>query len=318
MALEGIYAVLPLLIMIGIGFAAAKQPWFGRGGMTCLSKLTINILIPVYMASNVTRLYKDPRELLELLRNLPYPFVIIGTGMALAVLLAVPLKLRPPQRGVFINCAGLSNTVIMGVPVTLSLVGDRGLPYLMMYYACNTTVWWTLGVWLLRREVPGRGARGAAAAIAEVLATPPLMGFLIGILWVVAGLPVPGVLAATMATIGGSVTLVSMICSGAVIRFADFRNIGGVRGLRVLLPYKYLFTPVLAGFLCWLLPMPLLMKQVFFILANMPVMAQLPIMAKEVGTDYEFASLAAAVTTAISMASVPLYIFAMESFRIFE
>ena len=140
---------------------------------------------------------------------------------------------------------------------------------------------------------------------------------MIGILWVLLGIPVPGVMAETMAAISGGVTMLTMLFIGAVIRFADFRNIGKVRSLRVLLPYKYLVTPVLAGFLCWLLPMPLLMKQVFFVQSNMPAMAQLPIMAKEVGTDYEFASITTAVTTTISMATVPLYIFLMEYSGIF-
>ena len=317
MALEGVFAVLPLLIMIGIGFAIAKQPWFGRPGMNFLSKFNMGILLPIYMVSNVTRMYKHPRELLELALNLPYPVIVIGGGLALAAFLVIPLKIRPPQRGVFINGVALSNTVVMGLPVTLSLFGERVLPVVMIYYACNTLIWWTIGVSLLRREAPERVKLGTLATLKEAITTPPLMGFLIGILWVLVGIPMPKFLAEAMWAIGGSVTLVSMVFIGSVIRFADFRNVGKDRNLRILLPYKYFLAPLLAGFLCWLLPMPVLMKQVFFIQANMPSMAQLPIMAKEVGTDYEFASLTTAMTTTISMLTVPFYIFLMDYSGIF-
>ena len=92
---------------------------------------------------------------------------------------------------------------------------------------------------------------------------------------------------------------------------------GKMRDLRVLLPYKYLFSPVLAACVCWLLPVTPFMKQVFFIQASMPAMAQLPIMAKELDSDYEFASVVTALTTTISILTVPLYIFLMEHTGIF-
>jgi predicted permease len=262
-------------------------------------------------------MYKHPRELLELLFNLPYPFIIIGTALVTAAVMAIPLGVRPPKRGVFVNALGLSNTVVMGMPVTLSLLGERALPVVMIYYACNTMTYWTVGIWLMRREVPGRPARGIAASLWEAVTTPPFMGFLIGVLWVLTTLPVPGFLAKTMEMIGNSVTLMCMVFIGSVIRFSDFRNVRKERTLRILLPYKYLLSPALAAFLCWLLPLPLFMKQVFFIQANMPAMAQLPIMAKEVGADYEFASLVTAITTSVSMATVPFYIFLMEYSGIF-
>ncbi len=317
LALEGVYAVLPLLIMIGIGYAVAKKPWFGRTGMNCLSKFNMYILLPVFMFTNVTRMYKQPGDLVDLVRNLPYPIVLIGSGLLIGSVMTLPLRIRAPQRGIFINGVGLSNTVVIGMPVALSLFGEAALPIVMMYYACNTITYWTVGVWLMRRETPNRIVRGLFASLWEVVSTPPLAGFLVGIAWVLLRLPVPRVMQTTMNGIGNSVVLVSMVFIGSVIRFADLSNAGKFRALRILLPYKYLLSPVIACFLCWLLPLPLLMKQVFFIQANMPAMAQLPIMAKEIGADYEFASLATAITTTCSMVAAPLYIFLIEYSGVF-
>ena len=52
--------------------------------------------------------------------------------------------------------------------------------------------------------------------------------------------------------------------------------------------------------------LPLLMKQVFFVQAMMPAMTQTPILAGAYGADSEYAGLVTALTTALSLATIPL------------
>lgn len=317
MALQGVLAVLPLLLMALMGFSCAKMPWFGRRGLNFLSKFTLGIAIPLYLFSNVTRVYSERSQLIALFYNLQYPVALAIVSVTLSALAAKALGIKPPQRGVFINATSFSNIVVMGMPVVVSLFGEQVLPVLMIFYACNTISYWTLGVWLLRREAEDRQPLGVWGTIKEVLSNRPLQGFLLGIAWVCFETPLPDFLNKTLISVGNSVTMLAMMFIGSVIRFADFSSISRFRELLYLLGYRYLFVPVFTGFFCWMLPVDPEMKQVFFILSNMPAMAQLPIMAKEVGSDYELASMATALTTAICMAAVPLYILLMEYTQIF-
>lgn len=313
MFLHGVASVLPLLVLICTGFCFAKMPWCGRSGMNFLSKLNMDIAIPPYLFYTVVRSYATPGELLQLFYDLRFPFILTAAGIAVAIPAAAILKVRPPQRGVFINGVTLSNTVLMGMPVVLSLFGDISLPAVMIFYSANTIVFWTVGVWFLRRDIHTEGGQGIVGALKQIASSRPLIAFLLAVAWVALGLPMPDVAGNVFAMFGRVVTPVSMLFIGCVIRFSDFASPPHLRELLCLLGYRYAVVPPLTGVLCWLLPMDPMMKKVFFLLCNMPAMAQLPIVAKEVGSDYETASMATAATTALSMAAVPFYLYVMDS-----
>lgn len=313
MFLHGVGSVLPLLVLICTGFCFAKTPWCGRSGMNFLSKLNMDVAIPPYLFYTVVRAYSTPDELLQLFYDLRYPFILTAAGIAVAVPAAALLRIRPPQRGVFINGVTLSNTVLMGMPVVASLYGDISLPAAMIFYSANTIIFWTVGVWLLRRDMHAEGGQGVAAAMKRIFLSRPLVAFILGVIWVALRLPMPEMAENVFSMFGRIVTPVSMLFIGCVIRFSDFASPPHLRELLCLIGYRYAVVPPLTGFLCWLLPMDPMMKKVFFLLCNMPAMAQLPIVAKEVGSDYETASMATAATTALSMAAVPFYLYIMDA-----
>lgn len=302
-----------MLILLGV--YSAKLPWFGREGMNFLSKFVLDIAIPLYLFYNVTRTYSHPRELLPLLYNLCYPVTITLIGMFIGFLMTRLLGIKPPQRGIFINAVSLSNVVVMGMPVVVSLFGNEVIPAAMVYYTSNTVMYWIVGVWLLRLDVGGGKKMGAWKTIRTVLLSRPLIGFMCGVAWVIFNEPLPAFASRTLGMLSSAVTPLAMIFIGSVIRHSDFRKISHLRELAFIIGYRLFAVPVITAMLCRAFPIDLTMKKVFFILANMPAMAQLPIMAKEVEGDYELASMATAMTTAISMAAVPFYVFALEYFQ---
>jgi Predicted permeases len=309
MFLEGVSSVVPLLAMICVGFFFAPSKWFGKAGMSFMSSFCLNLAIPFYMFYNVVRAYSRPSELFELFFNLQYPFIIILSGMAIGAVMAAILHIRPPRRGVFINAISLSNTVIMGMPVVASLYGEQILPVTMIFYAANTTLYWTVGVWIIRRETGAKSGKGIFGTLKAVFGTPPMFGFLCGLAWVMLKLPIPMFATRTLGMISACVTPLAMMFIGSVIRFAEFRHIAHWRDMLIAVGYRCLAVPFVTAGICSLLPVAPVVKQVFFILSNMPAMAQLPIVAREVGSDYEYASMVTAITTTISMAMVPVYVF---------
>lgn len=309
---HGVGSVLPLLSLICVGFCIAKLSWCGRRGMNFLSKLNMNVAIPPYLFYTVVRAYSNPEELARLFYDIRYPAVLMGVGLAMATPAAVLLRIRPPQRGIFINAAALTNTVLMGMPVALTLFGEGAMPAIMIFYGANTIIFWTVGVWFLRRDLHAEG-EGAAASVKRIFSSRPLVAFLLGVAWVALRLPMPDMAGKVFVMFGAIVTPVSMLFIGCVIRFSSFASPPHLRELLSLLAYRYIVTPPLTGLLCWLLPMDPMMKKVFFLLCNMPAMAQMPLVAKEVGSDYETASMTTAATTALSMVTVPLHLYVMNA-----
>ena len=60
-----------------------------------------------------------------------------------------------------------------------------------------------------------------------------------------------------------------------------------------------------------------LANPIYFVFATMPAMTQMGIMARETGSDYEFAAVLITVTTILSMAAIPIYMGIVTHFHLF-
>lgn len=313
---NSIQSVLSLLILIAAGYLIAGKPWFGKAGMEVISKFCVKIAIPCYMFCNVISTCKDREQLFQTISQLPIPVIVIVLSLVLGILLACLFKVPKGRRGVFLNAMTFSNTVIVGFPVIIALMGEEALPNAMIYYMANTVLFWTLGIYLLKKdskeELPS--TQSLFYKLKNIL-SPPITGFLLGVLVLLLEIQVPEFLFDALNYTKQSTTVLSMIFIGSVIRMTDVKTIQLSKELVVIIFGRFLAAPALMLVVCLMLPIDPQMKLVFCIMTTMPAMTQLGIMAKESGSDYSFASVVITVTTLIGMAAIPLY---MEVFsRIF-
>ena len=94
---------------------------------------------------------------------------------------------------------------------------------------------------------------------------------------------------------------------GCILRDADWSKLKISRDLLLVLLFRFIVCPALMLGVVYVMPLPALNKQVFFLLSSMPAMTQLSVMSKESGSDVEFASLLIAVTTVLSIFMIPVY-----------
>lgn len=303
---QAISSVLPLLLMMGVGFFAAKLPWFGTSGEDMLSKFCMKIAIPCYMVVNVATTCPSRKDLVELLHLFPVPFGAILFLLAFGFLAARLLRVDRKTCGVFINVMAFSNTVIIGFPVTISLFGESSTPVAMSYYVANTVLFWSVGAYLLRRD-GGIDSRLISAEGLKKLASPPLMGFLIGVLLVLLGVTLPTWLFSPLQQLGRTATPLAMVMTGSVLRHMDLRKLKISREMVLLLVNRFLLAPAILTAVLFFLPLSPMAKQVYLIMTVMPAMTQLGIVSHEAHADYEFAAVTITVTTLISMLLIPCY-----------
>ena len=78
-----------LILMMGIGFFVAGKDWFKKNnGSTILSKLVVNIIIPMNLLHKIITAYSSPKEMLELVSGIPIPFISIGAMFLVAFIVA--------------------------------------------------------------------------------------------------------------------------------------------------------------------------------------------------------------------------------------
>ncbi len=100
------------------------------------------------------------------------------------------LKVSSNRRGVFVNAIAFSNTVLIGFTVVQALFGESALPDAMIYYMANTTIFWTIGTYLLRRDDPEKPKTNFRQELRNIF-SPAIISFALGILVVMTGLTIP-------------------------------------------------------------------------------------------------------------------------------
>lgn len=316
MVWQAVSSVLSLLILIGLGFYMTGLKWFSGTGSDIFSKYTVRIALPCYMAYNVIVSCGSKEELLRIFKYMPIPLFTILIGFMMGLLLARVFHIETPRRGVFVNVVSLSNTVIIGFPVINSLFGESAAPHGMVYYMANTLIFWTLGVFLLRRDSGDTAKLFSLHSLKQII-SPPIIGFITGCVLLIFQIEIPAFIFSPMEMIKNSVTPIAMMFIGSILRQTDFKSIHLTKDVAIVLVSRFIISPVIVAIVCSILPIDILLKQVLFILSTMPAMTQLGIMSKESGSDYKFASVLVALTTTISIAVLPLYTLIMTYFELF-
>jgi malate permease and related proteins len=318
--INALSSVFSILAMIALGFVLSIRGWFDGKASALISRLVVGVALPAYMVSNLTGSY-DRASLLEMGRWLFIPFGVMILCYLVGFALAVIMRLPKTQRGTFTSMFALSNTIFIGLPVNLVLFGERSVPFVLLYYIANTTMFWTIGVFGIARDGearetgPNTDARSAYRSPVLLFRTalkrvfsPPLVAFLFATALILLGLSLPKTVLDVCRYLGAMTTPLSMLFIGIVISRVNPKTLRIDRGLVALLLGRFILAPALVFALTRHAEMPELMKKVFFIQAAMPAMTQTSIVAKSYGADEEYAAVATSVTTVLSLAAIPVYI----------
>ena len=248
--------------------------------------------------------------LLKMLPELRFPalsmVILLGIATAVARIFAV----RQDHRGLFISMFFNSNTIFVGLPINQALFGDASIPYVLIYYMCNTTFFWTLGTYLIQRDGEGEAQFDLKTSLKKVF-SPPLMGFLLGLVLVILHIKLPTFLASDLQYLGNLTTPLSMIFIGLSVSNAGLKQLTLKKDQFLILLGRFVVAPLLMATIVYWAPLPSLMKQVFIIQSAMPVMTNAPVVAKLYGADSDYAAVMVTETTLATMVVIPILMVLM-------
>lgn len=318
MVIQSIKSVFALMTLIGIGFYFAGKKWFGKPGMDFLSKFTVQVTIPFYMFYNIYKDIGSKEALAALVGRLPVTFTLILMCVGLAALVSMAIHVQDGRRYTFMAASGFPNVVFIGFPVIQALWGDHITSIGVIYYISSTVLFWTVGIWLLKKDGKSVAAgEGGLLSGLKNLISPSIMGMLLAMAAIILGIQVPDFVLKPLSMISGVTSPLALIFIGSVIRNMDVSSIKFGKDLYAALAMRFLIVPVAAALFLRMMPVSTDMKQVFFMLSTMPAMAQMGIMAREYESDYEFACTVITLTTVISIFTIPVFMILMQTFRIF-
>lgn len=281
--------LLPIFLLIAIGYGAARLRVVGDDGVKAMSDLAFMLFLPALLFRSMARTDFAAFPTLA-------PAAYFGTGVVLFALGFLVLRRRGQSvraATVFAMSGTYANLVMLGVPLVRLAYGERGLVVLLSLVALHTLFLLTLAALVVEfgeraAHVPAGGETPAPrshrlAALAGVAKTairhPLIVPILVGFAWAQTGWALPAPIDATLSLIGGAAPTLCLILLGAsLVQFDPRAELATALRLTVMKSVVHPLAVYAAG--RWIFGLDPLTLAVLTVVASLPVGANAYLLAQ--------------------------------------
>ena len=308
------FSGIATIFLIGLlGYLLARGRWVGPEIKFHLPRFVTLVVLPPYLLRNMTTSL-EREQLIDLLAGIGIPFMSIFGTFLLAVLLSRILKVAPLRKGIFQAAFATSNTMLIGLPINIALFGEASIPYVLLYYFGNTVFFWTIGSYIISHSGERATVRMFSRQTLKQIFSPPLLGFLCGLLLVYFEIRLPDFLDKTCKYVGDMAVALGTMYVGMMIEETDLKKSTLDRDTLVVFLGRFIAAPLSILLICWVIPQQPLMRNVLLIQSSLPVMLNVTILAAFYKADVPFAAKLTSLSTVLSLATIPLYMFLITAF----
>ena len=293
----------PLFLLVLLGFALTRWAKWPKAVADALTRFAFSVAIPALLfrlMSDFSRL--PPVDLRVLIAYFGACFLVFVLGRFLAARL---FRLDGVAQSVFGLGGIFANNVLLGIPLAKVTLGEASLPVISLVLVFNSLTLWTLATvsveWARHRSFSWSGYMQAAKA---VLANPVVASILIGTVWGLAALPLPGFVDQTLALMGEAAVPLSLIALG--MGLGEYRISEGWQISASITLLKLAVQPGVVWVLARLLGLPSLETQAIVLLAALPVGVNVYLMSRQFDTLRAPAAASLVLSTALAAATTPL------------
>lgn len=284
-----------MAIYMAIGFALFKTGKITREGSKNMAALLLWIVIPAVVLNSFCVEFTEQK-----LHQLVLSIFLSGAVLLISMLVShIFFRNAPVDQ----FAAAYSNAGFMGIPLVRSTFGDEAVFFLVGFVALLNILQWTCGASLLQ----GKKVR---LQVRQILLNPILLAAVAGIILFFTGLgtKVPVVMHSAIQGVAGLNAPLAMIVLGVYLAQTNIRTT--ITNLRLywLGCVRLLIIPLLTVLFLMIVPCDLGVKLVILTAASAPVGSNVAVYAQLYDADYPYACQTVALTTAISVLTLPLMI----------
>ena len=296
--------VLKMFVIIVAGFAISKVKLVSHEGNAGLSNLLLFVVNPL-MIFNSFMIGYTPQRMKDFLTS--GLLAVIAHVVAIGIAALFTRKKGNRSAGLERICIVFSNCGFMGIPLISSVLGSEGVLYLTPYIVVFTVFLWTYGL----AQMTGKNSPDQ---IARSLVTPAMIAIVLGLVFFITGLRLPGPAAGAVESLASMNTPLSMLIAGISLAESDIVSALKRKRLYLVCAVKLLLMPAVILLILKFLPVSRDIRYVNVIAAACPTATSGTLFAIRYKGDYKYTSEIFAVSTVISMATIPLIVFLMERF----
>lgn len=298
-----IHQLMIFIVFALIGVIAVKAGVLSQDGLQSVSRLIIKITLPIMLFTNTAG--GVTRE--ELWQTLPVmaATVVMYLGLfALCSLLRFGFRLQGDQGRVFLAASVFGNVGFIGIPIISTLYPAAGMLYVAAFTLVDQLLMWTIGANL---TVPaGRGGQSLTASLRKLI-NPATIAIVLAVIVILTGVQLPSALNQALTQVGATTSPLAMIYLGGMFCFMDIAaSLRHKEFYGTIVAKMVLFPLVLHLVLRALLPLTEEALMTMTILAALPAMTSVAMLAQSQNNHGDYCSGCVFVTTVASVVTLPV------------
>jgi len=301
--------IMPLILVALLGFVCAKSQWLNRTQIDALSKFTFYLSIPAFLFYQMAQANFSEQISPSLFAAFYLPVLGCYCIAWLSHYFLIERKKTSSTAGsaVFSLGASYSNTVIIGLPILLSLFGEKALGIIFLIITFHSALLFTLTSAISSFSAKGNNVFNGKDIIKQNLKNPLVVSISTGLVVNLLGIELPTILADSLMLMGKPAITLALFILGASLAYYHVRDKLFSIGIASLI--KLVFLPALvlltSQFLFQLSPLSV---TVLVILSACPTGVNAYLIAKTQQQEQQTVAGTVVMTTLLSMITIPLWL----------
>jgi malonate transporter and related proteins len=296
-------ALLPVVILIAIGFIAGRAGFMPANSTKDLSKLVFTIFLPPMLFRTMVNVHP------ENLQGKPLVAYLLGMALMYAVMFFAAGRNR--RAAVLGLAASYSNTVMIGIALIQFAYGEQGVAVLLALITVHSLIMLSLATVVLelvtlkeKSGEQGHPLQILATSMWNTLKQPMIFPIIAGLIYAQTGWGIPAVIDKPLQLLGNAFSPLAVILVG--ITLASTRVGEHLRMALALSMLKNVAHPLVVAAIGLALGLSGLPLAVMIVTAALPIGANVFLFAQRYETALPEVTAAVAVSSTVALVSVAL------------
>jgi predicted permease len=302
-----ITSLLPVVLLIALGYVSGRTGWIRSEASKDLSNLVFMVLTPALLFRTMSTVH------VEQLNFKPVAMYFVAAALLFAAMLLWQGATR--RAAVLALAATFSNTVMIGVPLVSLAYGEAGLVMLFTLISVHALVLLTLATVVLELAVareqaakdsgaPRHMALTVLAAMRNGIIHPVPLPIIVGLVFAQTGLVIPALLDKPLLLLSNAFGPIALLLVGVTLTQVRVgEHLRAALGLALI---KNLAFPGLVALLSWSFGLSGLALSVMIVAASMPIGANVFLFSQRYEVAQELVTASVAVSTVLALLTVSL------------
>ena len=305
--------IILFLLMI-VGFVLNKTGLLNKAGEKTVSAIVVNAANPaMVLAASINK--ESTIRGTELLKTFGLIVVVYIILVILAWVITKVLRVPVGQRGAYQNMTVFSNIGFMGFPLVNAMFGSDAMLYASLFVIPYNILIYTYAYIMMDRDLeaagfePGgseaRPSSRSSAALRKIINIGTVSSIVTIIIYLTQ-VHIPEFIESTVTHLSHLTAPLSMIVIGSSIANMKFKEMFTDMRLNIFSAVKLLLIPLVGVTLIRLTGADPLFVGVCLVMLGTPIGSMTAMIAQTHGSNYELAARGVALTTVMSVVTLPL------------